>query len=370
MYDCIVIGAGQAGLAAAYYLARAGRHYLLLEAHDRVGDSWRYRWDGLQLFTPNRYNRLPGSRFPGADYVLPDRLAVADYFETYVAEQGLRVRIGARVGSVTPTESSTFAIRLASGETLGTRTLVIAAGAYRTPRVPGFAERLPAGLPTVHTADLRSAEEWLPSPGQHVLVVGAGASGTQVARLLNKRHRVTLAGRDPGHLPRRVLGRDVYDYLYGAHVLQTRVDSLAGRALARQPVGGEVRVGESVNAIARREGIARVGRVEGYDGDFVLAGGGVLSDVDAVAWATGYRNRYPFLRELPGALDAEGRARHELGHSPVPGLWWMGLHLMRRVNSSLLGGVGRDAGEVVSEVGRYLRRSSGAVPGLAPSHSS
>ena len=364
MRDCLVIGAGQAGLAVSFHLAARGIPSLALEGHPRVGDVWRRRWAGLRLFTPGRYNALPGSPFPGPRYGLPDRLAVADYLEAYAGEHALDVRTDRQATAIEPLPAGAgFSVATDAGETFAARTLVVAAGAYRTPRKPGFAERLPPGLPAAHSSEIADPARWLPGAGRHVLVVGAGASGTQLAQLLSRHHRVTLAGRDPGHLPRRILGRDVYDLLYGTRLLRTRVDSPAGRLLARAPTGGEIRVGRAVDALAAEAGIARVARIADFDGAFHTAEGTVVPGVDAVVFATGYRNAYPMLSGVPGALTADGSPAQRLGRSGVPGLWWVGLHLMRRINSSLLGGVGRDAREIADEVAAYLRRA-----GRGPRH--
>ena len=352
MTDTIVIGAGQAGLAAAYYLQSRGVDYRVLEALPRVGDQWRRRWDGLRLFTPNRYNKLPGSDGPpGQPYGLPSALEVADYLEGYAREHGLRVTTGAEVACLTK-PAGAFALTLRDGRRLKSRRVIVAGGAYRTARVPGFAARLAPTLAQVHTSALRSPAAWVEEHHlRHVLVVGAGASGHQVAKLLAPHTRVTLAGEDPGHLPRRVLGRDVYDFLYGLGVLPTRVDSLAGKVLAKAPTKGEIRVGERVDASARRHGIARCAKVADVSPQGLVhcVDGQRVTDVDGFVWATGYDNRYPFV-EVAGALGADGKPLHTRGHSPVPGLYWMGLHLMRRVNSSLLGGVGRDACELIAEM--------------------
>lgn len=357
MLDCLVIGAGQAGLAVAYGLSERGVPSLALEAHPRVGDVWRRRWAGLRLFTPGRYNALPGSPFPGPPYGLPDRLAVADYLEAYAREHALDVRTERKAIAVEPLPGETgFSVATDAGEAFAARALVVAAGAYRTPRRPGFAARLPPGLPAAHSSEVADPAGWLPGAGHHVLVVGAGASGTQLAQRLARRHRVTLAGRDPGHLPRRVLGRDVYDLLYGTQLLRTRVDSPAGRLFARAPASGEIRVGRAVDALAAEAGIARAGRIVDFDGAFLAADGRAVRGVDAVVFATGYRNAYPMLTGLPGALAADGSPAQRLGRSAVLGLWWVGLHRMRRVNSSLLGGVGHDAREIADEVAAYLRR--------------
>ncbi len=353
MYDAVVIGAGQAGLAAAYYLKRAGLQALTLEANERVGDVWRQRWEGLQLFTPNRYNSLPDAPFPGAPYALPGRLDVADYLEDYAQSHHLRIRTGARVVSLRQNTTG-FSVSLNDQQELQCSNIILATGAYRTPYIPAFANALPAEIVNLHVADLRSPDTWL-SGRQRVLVVGAGASGTQVALQLAQRHDITLAGHDPGHIPRSLFGRDIYDYLYGLHLLQARTTSMVGRVLAKAPIGGVIRVGKSVDQLASEAGILRRPRVMGFTEEVVYEDGSTDPHFDAVVYATGYRNAYPFV-QVAGALTSAGEPLHQGGISPVNGLYWLGLNQLRRVNSSLLGGVGRDACEIVEHLVEHQQR--------------
>jgi len=101
LYDTIVIGAGQAGLASAYYLQRARSRFLVLDGSGQIGESWLRRWDSLRLFTPVRYNSLPGLPFPGEPYALPVKDSVAKYLQAYVAHFALPVRLNTRVSSAT-----------------------------------------------------------------------------------------------------------------------------------------------------------------------------------------------------------------------------------------------------------------------------
>ena len=349
----IIIGGGQAGLAAAYHLGRRGLSPKVLEAHAALGDNWRQRWEGLRLFTPTRYSSLPGLAFPGDPYGLPDRLRVGDYLAAYAKTQDLDVELDAEVTSVVRDgHDGSFRVTIARGRTFVAESVIVAAGAYRTARVPRFAERLPTNLPQRHTSELRDLHTWPGPAAGRVLVVGAGASGTQVADLLSANHEVVLAGRDPGALPRSVFGRDVYDYLYGLGLMQLHVDTFLGRRVAGKPGAGEIGVGEGADEMARRTGAQRCGRIERYhEGIFVTSEGELIENIDAVVFATGYANEYPFLH-VPGALDADGKPVHDKGVSPVKGLYWIGLHMMRRMSSSLLGGVGADAEFVAGVIAR------------------
>ena len=352
----VIVGGGQAGLAVGAALQDRGQSAVILEAAAEIGDVWRGRWQGLRLFTPARYSSLPGLPFGGRPYHLPDRLEVADYLAAFAKTRGLDVRTGQQVNSVRKETESGFEIETEEGHRYLAGQVVIATGANRTPHRPGFAERLPPSMPQIHTAELRNPHAWLPTGTQHLLVIGAGASGSQIAALLRPHVvAVTLAGRDTGHLPRSLFGRDVYDYLYGLGIMSLRVDRWPGSQLVNA-VTGDVTVGESLEQICARLDIRRTARIDDYvDGAFVTTDRERLERVDAVVYATGYRNRYPFLR-VPAALNDDGSPQHERGISPVRGLYWMGLPYMRTISSALIGGVGADAewvaGQIVDSVAK------------------
>src|SRR5688500_2724942 len=99
-YDVVVIGAGQAGLAMGYFLARQGRRFVILDAHERVGETWRSRWDSLRLFSPARFDALPGMPFPLPSHIFPTRDQMADYLETYARRFALPMHLGVRVDGI------------------------------------------------------------------------------------------------------------------------------------------------------------------------------------------------------------------------------------------------------------------------------
>jgi len=344
-FDTIVIGAGQAGLAAGYYLRRAARRFVILDAGARVGDVWRQRWDSLRLFTPARYDSLPGSRLPGESGHLPDKHEVAAYLENYATHFGLPVQLATRVTRLTR-DGDDFVVATEEGRSLTARSVIVATGAYHRPHVPGFAASLGAVRTQLHSSEYRNPDQ-LP-PGD-VLVVGAGNSGAQIAiELAATRRRVFLSGRSTGHLPRRVLGRDVYDWLWPT-VLQATRRSWFGRHLMNgRQFAGDPLVGLTAKDI-QAGGVQRVARTIEARGGLPVTEGGRVLEVAAVIWCSGFRPAFGWI-DLP-VFGEDGYPRHLRGLVPeVPGLAFLGLRFQHRVSSSLLGGVGRDAEFVVERL--------------------
>jgi putative flavoprotein involved in K+ transport len=344
-YDTLVIGAGQAGLAAAWHLKQRGTRFLVLDAAAEIGASWRRRWDSLRLFTPVRYNALPGMPFPGAPYALPAKDDVADYLGSYSARFSLPVRLGTHVESLTK-DGDLFQLATNAG-TFDARSVIVATGAYHQPYVPDFASGLSPAIAQRHSSGYRNPDEL---PEGDVLVVGAGNSGAQIAAELAAAGRRTwLSGRDTGAIPRRFLGRDVYDWLWWT-VLRPSVDSRFGRRL----MGGRMFAGDPLVGFTRRELahplLTFAGRTVGVAGGHpVLEDGRVLDNIRTVLWCTGFRPDFRWIR-LP-VFGPDGYPLHRRGIvAGAPGLGFVGLRYQYRVGSSLLGGVGEDAAHVVRQL--------------------
>ena len=357
LYDTIVIGAGQAGLASAYYLQRARSQFLVLDRGGHIGESWLRRWDSLRLFTPVRYNSLPGLPFPGEPYALPVKDAVARYLEAYVAHFALPVRLNTRVSSLV-SDADRFVVTT-DGETFAARSVIVATGAYHRAYIPAFASDLSPSLVQVHSSEYRNPDA-LP-PGS-VLVVGAGNSGAQIALELAGSGRPTwLSGRDTGSIPRRVLGRDVYDWLWWT-VMRPSVDSWAGRRLMGQLFAGDPLVGFSRRTLIIPT-LTSVSRTVGVSNGYPrLDDGRVLEDVRTVVWCTGFRPDFRWI-QLP-VFGPEGYPEHRRGIvTGAPGLGFVGLRYQYRIGSSLLGGVHEDAEYVVRQLASHdahARRASAA----------
>jgi len=196
--ETVIIGGGQAGLAVAYHLKSRGRPFVVLDANGRVGDSWRSRWDSLRVFTPARYDGLPGWAFPARGWSYPTKDEVADYLEAYAARFDLEVRTGVRVDRLTRDHDRYVVVsnqcRYAADN------VVVACGAYQAPRLPSFAAQLDPGILQLHSSAYRNPTQLHHGP---VLVVGAGNSGAEIAVEAARDHATWLSGRDVGQEPVR-----------------------------------------------------------------------------------------------------------------------------------------------------------------------
>jgi putative flavoprotein involved in K+ transport len=357
-FETVIIGGGQAGLAVGRQLARRGLSCMILDAGDRVGDAWRTRWDSLRLFTPARYDGLPGLPFPAPRHSFPTKDEMADYLEAYADHFQLPVRNGVTVEGLRR-EGDRYVLRV-GGRRLEADRVVVATGAYHTPRIPPFAGQLDPRIVQLHSQDYRRPSQLR---GGGVLVVGAGNSGAEIALEAAKEHRTWLAGRHPGHLPVRhgpAAARFVFPVVrfLGSRVLT--LDTPIGRKVRPRFVSRGtplIRVRPNEYAAA---GIERVPRVTGVrDGWPLLADGRVL-DVANVVWCTGFGLDFSWI-DLPVFTD-EGEPWHWRGVvDGEPGLYFVGLQFQYAATSEVLPGVGRDA----EYVARHIAEHAGAGrPGL------
>ena len=346
-YETVVVGGGQAGLATGYHLARLGRPFVILDAGQRVGDAWRARWDSLRLFTPARYSGLPGMGFPAAAWHYPTKDEVAEYLESYAARFQLPVRNGVRVDGLTR-QGDRYLVT-AGERRFEAVNVVVASGAYRHPLVPGFAAELDPGILQLHSSGYRRPAQ-LQEGG--VLVVGAANSGAEIAVELAGAHPTWLSGRHPGSEPTRAGSRldrllTPPFWFFISQVLT--VDTPIGRKLRPKLMGA----GTPLARVRRRDiaaaGIERVPRTVGArDGLPVLEDGRAL-EVANVIWCTGYRPDLSWIG-LP-VTDEDGQPRHDRGVvAGQPGLYFVGLFFQSAVSSALVGGVGRDAEQIVARI--------------------
>jgi putative flavoprotein involved in K+ transport len=388
--DTIVVGAGQAGLALSYHLTAAGHDHVLLE-RGRVGQSWHERWDSLTLLSPNWMNRLPGGAAHSDADAFLSRTELIAYLESYARSFGAPVVAGVDVTRVERFGDG-FRVRTTDGDWTA-RDVVLATGDAAVPRVPLAA---PRSVVSLHAADYRRPAQLPDGP---VLVVGAGASGQQLALELQRAGRdVVLAVGRHSRAPRTYRGRDIFAWLELLGDFDRTVDELPNLEAAKRvplfPLSG-ADGGEDLGLDRLvAEGVTLTGRLVGFDGsravfaddlaenvagadarlrkvvqridahplarvvdaeplDELVAPAGLrsvdLRHFGAVVWATGYRRTYPWLH-VDGVLDSGGELVQQNGATPVRGLQVLGLAYQYRRSSHFIGGVGRDAETVADRI--------------------
>lgn len=356
-YDTIVIGGGQAGLATGYYLKQQGRNFIILDGSERIGNAWRKRWDSLRLFTPARYNGLPGMAFPAPAHYYPTKDDMAEYLETYAACFELPVRTGIRVDGLSK-QGNRFVLTAegpstGSGQALqfAAENVVVATGAYHCPKVPAFAPELDPDVVQLHSSEYQRPTQLQEGD---VLVVGAANSGAEIALELSQGHRTWLSGRHPGSEPTRpgsALDRLVTPLMWIIFSYVLSVKTPIGRKLRPKMLKmGGLPLARVRPADLQAAGVERVyERTVGVQDGLPLLDDGRALDVANVIWCTGFRSDYSWIN-LPVFGD-DGEPMHERGVvETVPGLYFVGLFFQSAVASALVGGVGRDAKYIVETI--------------------
>jgi putative flavoprotein involved in K+ transport len=402
----VVIGAGHAGLAASRYLGERSIDHVVLERGE-VANSWRReRWDSLRLLTPNWQSQLPGHPYDGTD---PDGYMtmgeVIDFISRFATVLAAPVRPHTTVTSVRQTEAG-YQVSTNNGD-LRCRAVVVASGACNLPSVPAVRQMVPASIASLTAFDYRNPQT-LPEGG--VLVVGASATGVQLADEIHRSGRpVTLSVGEHVRLPRTYRGRDVLWWMDASGVWSQRYDEIDDLTRARrlpspQLVGTPDRATLDLNALSSI-GVELVGRLAAVrDGRALFSGGlrnqfaladlkmeRLLDTFDAwadahardadvaaperfeptrvpassrlgldlrsgeirsIVWATGFRPDYSWL-DVP-VLDHKGHLRHDGGVVDAPGMYALGLPLLRRRKSSFIWGAEDDARDVVEHLAGYL----------------
>jgi putative flavoprotein involved in K+ transport len=358
-YETVVIGSGQAGLAVGYHLQRRDRTLLIVDANERIGDSWRKRWPTLRLYSPARADGLPGMPFPAPPSSFPTGLEMADYLEAYAARFELPVRGGVAVDGL---ERNGSGFVVTAGEhRFEADNVVVATGVFQHewPVIPDFATQLDPRITQLHSADYRGPEQLQQGSA---LVVGAAHSGGDIAyELARAGQRVVLSGRDTGQIPFDIEGR-------GSRVVFPILGFLATRVLTvSTPLGRKLKPeirshGGPLLRVKRADleaaGVERVyERMVGVEqGRPVLADGRVL-EVENVVWCTGFRNDYGWIR-FPLPLDDDGFPEQRRGAVPsVPGLYFTGLPFLHSFASMLILGADRDGKRVADHIAARAKRA-------------
>lgn len=350
----LIIGAGQAGLTTGYQLKRRGLPFLVVDANERVGDNWRQQWDTLRLYTPAKYDGLPGLPFPAEPWHFPHKDEVADYLERYAVKFDLPVRTSTRVLRLEPAGDG-FRAGLDDG-TVTCDNVVVATGSFgRTPYVPESAADLDPGIRQLHSSEYRGPEQIPPGT---VLVVGASHSGGDIAYELAQSHPVVLAGRDCGQIPIRLESRRARFFLpvmvfVFRHVL-TRRTPMGRKEMEEVRFHGGPALRVKREDLAARGVQRREARVTGTSGGRPQLADGTVVDASSVVWCTGFRQVFdwidmPVLGERGWPVEFRGVV------DGAPGLFFCGLSFQFAFSSMVLPGVGRDADFVARRIAERMR---------------
>jgi putative flavoprotein involved in K+ transport len=359
-HEVIVIGAGQSGLAASFHLAQAGLDHVVLERAQRLGDVWRSRYDSLRLYSPARFDALPGLPFPLDPMGFPSGTQMADYLEGYAQRFDLPVRTGVAVTALRAHAGGGYEVVTTAG-VLRASNVIVATGPFQRAHIPAFAAELDERMQQLHSMDYRNPGQIVQGP---VLVVGASHSGADIAHELASDFETYLAGRSHGQLPFSVDGRVGRATWPLIRLLATRVFTLAtpiGRRMAPN-----VRMGGGPLLRHRRQDLLGAGvewieeRVVGAaDGKPRLAAGRVL-DVAAIVWCTGFSADYSWIE--PSITGPDGWPSQQRGVvAAAPGLYVLGTPFQFSFASMLVLGAGEDARYVVEHI-QAARETSASMP--------
>ncbi len=361
--ETLIIGAGQTGLAAAYHLSKRGLPLLVVDANDRIGDQWRRRYDSLRLFSPARWDGLPGKAFPAPGWSSPTGRQMADHLEAYAAWIGAPVRTGVAVDRLSPAGDGSDDLIAAAGDMrIRARQVIVATGAFSIPNIPEIAGRLDPEIRQLHSSEYHNPSQLADGP---VLVVGLGHSGADIALEVARTHRTVVSGRPHGELPFRVLETwrarlflPVLAFME-QHVLTIRTP-IGRRASAESrilpaPLLRVRRVDLDRAGVERHE--SRVASV--VDGRPALEDGTIL-DVATIIWCTGSRPDYSWIE--PAVTGDDGWPVEERGVSAVPGIYFLGVPFQYGLTSQLIDGADRDARHVVERIADRVRATVAAGP--------
>lgn len=351
-YETIVIGGGQAGLATGYYLKQRKNDFVILDGAERIGDAWRNRWDSLRLFTPARYNNLPGLPFPAHPQTYPTKDEVADYLESFAANFDLPIRQRVWVDRLTK-ENGRFVVK-AGDHILKSNNVVVALGSFQVPKIPQFSQELDPRIHQLHSSNYRNPSQ-LQDGG--VLVVGAGNSGAEIGLEVARKHATWIAGPSVGHIPFRLEGaftrylfaRLVNGFIF--HHLLSLKTPIGRKARPRMLNGASPLVRIKPNDLLAA-GIIRVPRMVAIERGMPIVGDGRSLEVANVIWCTGFRPDFSWI-DLPvfGNEECPVEPQHQRGIVyDLPGLYFVGLTFLYAMTSSLMGGVARDAKFVVDHI--------------------
>ncbi|MBM7583625.1 putative flavoprotein involved in K+ transport [Bacillus pakistanensis] len=342
MYDVVVIGAGQAGLAMGYFLQKQQMNYLILDKGSQVGEVWKNRYDSLKLFTPRMFNALPGLPLLGDNHGLPTKDEMAAYLNQYAEVFHLSIKFNCEVIQVTK-ENEIFTIVTNEGELIS-KAIVVATGPFQKPWIPEVSYHLSDEILQLHSSEYKNPTQLKKGD---VLVVGGGNSGAQIAVELSRQITTYLAVSQPlRYLPLFLCGKSIFWWFKKAGILNASNTSLIGKLIQKK---GDPIFGKELKRMILNGTITVKGRVVSIEKDLIEFNKGASVKVQNIIWATGFKSDYHWLK-ITNSINHNRQVEHDRGVSPVKGLYFLGLPWQTRRGSALLQGVGEDARFIMNHI--------------------
>ena len=339
--DTVVIGAGQAGLAAAYYLQQAHLDFRVLDAGPTAGAAWASRYDSLRLFSPAWASGLPGYAWPTPPLHYPSRDETTAYLRDYAAHFGFPLELQQRATYLAAAPNRTgYVVQTAAGGTYHARRVIVATGPYTAPHVPEWAAQLPPNVAQLHSSAYQRPAQ-LPGTGP-VAVVGSGNSALQIAADVAATGRSVVVAFDEKTpaLPNHQL---MWAFMTLTGLLRVPRHTALGQWLFGRP---KPVVSSDLVKLRRFANAAFIGRAVAALPTGAIQGLGATSPpLAAVVWATGFQPNYGWI-DLP-ILETDGQPRHHRGLTAALGVAFLGLNWLNTRRSALLNGAGPDARRVV-----------------------
>jgi len=342
-YSTVIIGAGQAGLAAAYYLRKINDDFIILDEENRIGDAWRKRWDSLRLFTPSQYDGLPGFPFPAIRGTLPSKEEMAEYLSNYVKEFSLPVQFDTKVIELYKTVDR-YEIITSKGKVYADY-VIVATGTNPNAYIPAFASDLDKSIVQIHSSKYKNPQLF---PASNTLVVGAGTSGIEIAIELSKSRPTMLSGRATPHIPDFVFRYVGKLYWWFAHNILTLRTPIGRKVRPKIIKSGAPLISVSIKNV-KEAGVEQLPRLKGVQHGLPQLEDGRVLSVTSIVWATGYKPDFSWIRF--DVADKSGWPKTYRGISvEFKGLYFVGMIFQFGLTSGLVGGVGRDAAFVVNHL--------------------
>ncbi|WP_078393764.1 flavin-containing monooxygenase [Shouchella patagoniensis] len=342
-YEVVIIGGGQAGLAMGYYLTKKEIPFVILDKNERVGDSWKKRYDSLVLFTPRRYSSLPGLEMEGLLKEFPTKDDIADYLDSYVKRFDFPIVFNTNVVRLNKQSDGSFLLETSSGQ-IKAKQVVVATGAFQKPIIPNVIKK-ESSIFQLHSSEYHSPKE---VKGTDILVVGGGNSGAQIAVELAKDKNVTIAvGHELKFLPLKFFGRSIFSWLETFGLLYAGKNTLKGKWFQKQ---NDPIFGKELKKLIRNRKVDVKPKVTHVNDTEVHFKNNTRRKFTSIIWSTGFVPSYDWINIEGVISNDEGKPIHTRGITNIKGLYFIGLPWQYQRGSALICGVSLDAEYLVSTI--------------------